>query len=126
MKKRYEEIMEKVEVTCEMRNRILDQIQNTDFGPLTSAHLQLEQKKQVQYKKHLRAAACLVILLINAAAMPELIGSMGTSGPTGPVNPNAPSAPGSLAGPNGPNESQVQIVPDIGRNWLRFSTTGTV
>lgn len=104
MKKRYEQVMEKVEVTDEMKKRILNQIRNTDFEPPALGSpapevLQWKRKKQVPYKKYLRTAACLVILFIGASVMPGLIGRMGVV--PGPAEPYKPTG------------SQVQAVPDI-------------
>ena len=69
MKKRYDEIMDKIEVTDEMRSRVLKNIQNID----------LEQNKTdriirfTPIKKYLSVAACFVLLLVGAMTIPNLV-----------------------------------------------------
>lgn len=59
MKRSYEEIMERVEVTDEMKARILDRIQSGSFeAPLASKPVQLRK-----YKRFASLAACFAILL---------------------------------------------------------------
>lgn len=61
MKSRYSEIMDRIEVTDEMRGRILSNIQAADIPPE-------KQRKVISYpvRAYLSAAACLVILLVGA------------------------------------------------------------
>lgn len=70
MKKRYDEIMDKIEVTDEMRERILNNLQEVDLTKHT-------RPKVVQFssiKKYLSAAACFAILMVGVLALPGLLG----------------------------------------------------
>ncbi len=69
MSKSYDEIMEEIQVTDEMRNRILQNIANTD----------LQRKSPIKKKAHFYrwqkyslTAACLALLLVGAASLPGL------------------------------------------------------
>lgn len=66
MKKKYDEIMEKIQVTDDMRKRILSNIQTIDFtekAPTKVIHLS-------KFKKYLSIAACFAVLMIGAIAIP--------------------------------------------------------
>lgn len=81
MKMRYNQIMDKIEVTDEMRNRILNHIQNVD----------LEDSPKVQhfpaYKRYLSIAACFAVLLIGALSLPNWLNQ---SQQTPPVEQGVP------------------------------------
>ncbi len=69
MKKRYNEIMDKIEVTDVMRNRILQNIKQADVTATGNA-------KVVHFssiKKYLSVAACFAVLLIGALTVPHLL-----------------------------------------------------
>lgn len=64
MKKRYDEVMARIEVTGEMRRRILDNIQNMDIEAAPNS-------KAIPFpdiKKYLSVAACFAVLLVGAFA----------------------------------------------------------
>lgn len=68
MGKRYDEVMEHIEVTPEMRRRILKNIEQTD---LTKATL----RKVVRFphiKQFATLAACLAVVLVGALTLPSL------------------------------------------------------
>lgn len=85
MKKQYDKVMEKIQVTDEMRQRILQHIQQTSFEKETAKILRFSQ-----YKKLLVSAACFAILLLGALTLPFLFKSMPSQGPDllGPANPS--------------------------------------
>ncbi len=66
MSKSYDEIMDKIEVTDEMRQRILNNIQTAD----------LPKKSNVipfsRLSRYLSIAACLALLIVGAVAVPKL------------------------------------------------------
>ena len=70
MKKRYDEVMDKIEVTDEMRGRILGNIQKME--------LETAPKSNVipfpNLKKYLSVAACFVVLLVGAFAVGNMTG----------------------------------------------------
>ena len=70
MKKRYDEVMDRIEVTREMRERILSNIEKTDIGAT--------QKSKVipfpSMKKYMSAAACFVLLLAGVFAAGHMAG----------------------------------------------------
>ncbi|MCM1184576.1 MAG: hypothetical protein NC337_14490 [Roseburia sp.] len=68
MGKRYDEVMERIEVTPEMRQRILEHIGQTDRPKGTS-------RKIVRFpyiKQFAVLAACLVIMLVGALVLPRI------------------------------------------------------
>ena len=70
MKKRYNEIMDRIEVADEMRERILHNLREADLTKPA-------RKKAVQFssiKKYLSVAACFVILLVGVLTLPGLLG----------------------------------------------------
>lgn len=75
MKKEYDEIMEHIEVTSEMRRRILRHIQEEDISPTPTRALQFPP-----FRKYLSVAACFVVLLAGAIALPHLL-NQGESNP---------------------------------------------
>lgn len=64
---KYDEIMDKIVVTAEMKNRILSNIKKSD----------IENNSRVirfrSYQKYLSIAACFVILLVGVVAIPKLL-----------------------------------------------------
>lgn len=68
MKKRYDEIMEKIEVTDEMRMRILSHVQQMD--------LEAESRPKVtrfpSLRQYLSIAACFALFLLGTLALPGL------------------------------------------------------
>lgn len=64
---KYDEIMDKIVVTTEMKNRILSNIKKSD----------IENNNRVirfrSYQKYLSIAACFVILLVGVVAIPKLL-----------------------------------------------------
>lgn len=70
MKKRYDEVMEKVEVTAEMRGRILGNIQKLELAAAP-------KNKVIPFpnlKKYLSVAACFVVLLAGAFVAGNMTG----------------------------------------------------
>ena len=63
---KYDEVMEKLEVTPEMRARILQNVETQMAEP---------RKKPNRIRRFAALAACLAILLVGAAALPKLISS---------------------------------------------------
>ena len=63
---KYDEVMEKLEVTPEMRARILQNVESQMAEP---------RKKPNRLRRFAALAACLAILLVGAAALPKLISS---------------------------------------------------
>ena len=68
MKKEYDEIMEHIKVTPEMRRRILRHIQEENI-PASSSKI----VKYPSIPKYLSVAACLVLLLVGALALPRMV-----------------------------------------------------
>lgn len=68
MKKEYDEIMDHIEVTPEMRQRILRHIQEKNIIPSSPKVLRFSS-----FKKYLSVAACFVVLLAGAIALPNLL-----------------------------------------------------
>lgn len=70
MKKRYDEVMDRIEVTREMRERILGNIEKTDIGAT-------QKSKVIPFptmKKYMSAAACFVLLLAGVFAAGHMAG----------------------------------------------------
>lgn len=64
---KYREIMDKIEVTDEMKNRIMDHINHEDFSnsnKIASINI---------FRKYLSIAACLMIVVIGGIAIPRMI-----------------------------------------------------
>lgn len=70
MGKAYDEIMNKIEVTPEMRERVLKRIAAEDIVPAKPKVLSFPA-----LKKYLSAAACLVLIVVGAAVLPRLLES---------------------------------------------------
>ncbi|QOX62062.1 hypothetical protein FRZ06_01200 [Anoxybacterium hadale] len=72
MKNRYDKIMNKIEVTPEIRNRILDNINDLDFD-----QVKVEAPRTVvsfsRYRKYLSIAACFMILFFGSVMVHNLI-----------------------------------------------------
>lgn len=68
LRRAYDEIMDRIEVTEEMRRRVLDRIAREDIKPARPRVLRFPA-----WKKYLSAAACLILILTGAAALPRLI-----------------------------------------------------
>lgn len=68
--KAYDEIMEKIEVTPEMRERVLKRVAAEDIAPAKPKALSFPK-----LKRYLSAAACLVLAVAGAAVLPRLIRS---------------------------------------------------
>ena len=64
----YDEIMAQIEVTPEMRERVLKRVAAEDIAPARSNVLRFPK-----LKKYLAAAACLALVIAGAAALPRLI-----------------------------------------------------
>lgn len=64
----YDEIMDKIEVTPEMRQRVLRRVAAEDIAPAKPKVLRFPKLNQ-----YLSAAACLVLIIAGAAALPRLI-----------------------------------------------------
>ena len=78
----YEQIMERIEVTGEMRSRILRSIQSADLTPAG---------KSVRFPRRWRSlsiAACLALLILGAVALPDLIQKSAQPDPPLLVTPN--------------------------------------
>ena len=73
MSKAYKEIMEKVEVTEEMRSRILQNIETRTANTNASRSGRHGNHRLSKTYKYLSIAACLVLLLIGAAALPKIL-----------------------------------------------------
>ncbi len=70
MKKRYDEVMDRIEVTDEMRGRILDNIQRMDIEVTP-------ERKVIPFqniKKYVSVAACFVVLLAGVFAAGHMAG----------------------------------------------------
>lgn len=68
LRRAYDEVMEKIEVTPEMRRRVLERIAAEDIAPSKPKALRFPK-----LKKYLPAAACLALVIVGAAALPRLI-----------------------------------------------------
>lgn len=66
--KAYEEIMDKIEVTPEMRRRVLQRVAAEEITPAKPRVLRFPA-----WKKYLSAAACLVLVIAGAVILPRLL-----------------------------------------------------
>ena len=73
MKKRYDQLMDKIELTPEMKQRILHNIEQVELD--TAAPVQANVVRFQTFKKYLPAAACIAVLLLGAVTLPNLIRS---------------------------------------------------
>ena len=69
MSKSYDEIMEEIQVTDEMRDRILQNIANTEIQKKSSVK---RAARLYRWQKYSLTAACLALLLVGAATLPGL------------------------------------------------------
>lgn len=69
MKKRYDEVMDRIEVTDEMRGRILDSIRKMDIAAAPGRTV----IRFPNLKRYFAAAACFVLLLAGAITVPRLM-----------------------------------------------------
>ena len=70
MKKRYDEVMDRIELTGEMRSRILGNIQRMDLSATS-------ERKVLPFRsirKYMSAAACLAVLLAGVFAAGHMAG----------------------------------------------------
>ena len=68
LRRAYDEIMDKVEVTEEMRRRVLARIAQEDLKPARPKVVRFPA-----WKKYLSAAACLILVIAGAAVLPRLV-----------------------------------------------------
>ena len=68
LRRAYDEIMDRIEVTEEMRQRVLSRIAQEDIEPAPPKVLRFPA-----WKKYLSAAACLILGIAGATALPRLI-----------------------------------------------------
>lgn len=95
MKMEYDEIMEHIQVTPEMRERILSHIRETDIATPSPKVLPFSG-----LKKYWSVAACFVLLLAGAIALPHLLNQ---ADPEPPV----------LAGPNIVEATSLQKLSEL-------------
>lgn len=74
--KAYDEIMGRLEVTPEMRRRVLEHIAREDIAPAPAKAVSLSA-----LRRRLSVAACFVLLLAGAAALPRLLDRTGMEPP---------------------------------------------
>ena len=67
--RKYDELMEQVELTPEARTRILEHIRTADVSADPSSKV----RPLSSYKKYLSAAACIAVLLLGAVTIPQLM-----------------------------------------------------
>lgn len=78
----YDEIMENIKVTPEMRERVLKRVAAEDIVPAKPKALNFPK-----LKKYLSAAACLILAIAGAAALPGLIRLLPGEGDVQVVSP---------------------------------------
>lgn len=78
MSKSYDEIMEEIQVTEEMRDRILQNIANTEIPKESSGK---KSSHFYRWQKYSLTAACLALLLVGAVALPKLWSGNGQESP---------------------------------------------
>ena len=69
MNRKYNEAMEHIEVTPEMRSRILNNIENMDFAE----EKQAEIVRFPNIKRYATLAACFAVMLVGALTLPNLL-----------------------------------------------------
>lgn len=77
LKRRYDQVMDKLEVTDEMRGRILERIREMDLAPAAGGRV----TPLPRLRRYLSAAACFVVLLAGVAAAWRLTGGLQPQGP---------------------------------------------
>lgn len=85
MSKSYDEIMEEIQVTDEMRDRILKNIANTEIQKKSSVK---KAARFYRWQKYRLTAACLALLLVGAATLPRVWSGNGqeSAGPGNEMN----------------------------------------
>lgn len=78
MSKSYDEIMEEIQVTEEMRDRILQNIANTEIQKKSSGK---KISHFYRWQKYSLTAACLALLLVGAVALPKIWNGNGQESP---------------------------------------------
>ena len=78
MSKSYDEIMEEIQVTEEMRDRILQNIADTEIQKKPSGK---KNSHVYRWQKYSLTAACLALLLVGAVALPKLWSGNGQEPP---------------------------------------------
>lgn len=78
MSKSYDEIMEEIQVTEEMRDRILQNIANTEIQKKSSGK---KSSHFYRWQKYSLTAACLALLLVGAVALPKIWNGNGQESP---------------------------------------------
>lgn len=78
MSKSYDEIMEEIQVTDEMRDRILQNIAKTDLQKKNAGK---KKSRFYRWQKYSLTAACLALLLVGAVALPKLWSGNGQEPP---------------------------------------------
>lgn len=73
MSKAYVEIMERIEVTKEMRERVICRAEEAVYGN-TGREAVRKAKKVTRRRKYLAAAACVMLVIMGAAVIPNLQG----------------------------------------------------
>ena len=84
MRRAYDEIMEHVTVTEQMRRRILSRVETADFNP--SGHA----ARGPVLRRYWAAAACAAVLLVSAAVLPRYLGGWQTEPMPGHVETVSP------------------------------------
>jgi hypothetical protein len=69
LNRKYNEAMEHIEVTPEMRSRILDNIENMDFAEKKQAEI----VRFPNIKRYAMLAACFAVMLVGALTLPNLL-----------------------------------------------------
>lgn len=77
LKRRYDQVMDKIEVTDEMRGRVLERIREMDLTPVAGGRV----TPLPRLRRYLSAAACFVVLLAGLAAAWRLTGDPQPQGP---------------------------------------------
>lgn len=80
LSKKYDEIMDRIQVTDDMHKRILSNIQTIDFTKKSSAKVIHLSK----FKKYLPIAACFAVLMTGVIAIPNIVNT---------ENPDSPDYP---------------------------------
>lgn len=85
MSKSYDEIMEEIQVTDEMRDRILQNIANTEIQKKSSVK---KAARFYRWQKYSLTVACLALLLVGAATLPRVWSGNGqeSAGPGNEMN----------------------------------------
>ncbi len=68
LKNKYQKIMEKIEVSKEMHDRIMKKISETDFDDPSK-----KSRSKMNYKNYISIAACIALLVVGGLALPEFL-----------------------------------------------------